>query len=51
MGFDNEEQSWEFCREYNLGFKHNDAGEQYLDFTSRQEMTLDSESGLRPLPP
>ncbi len=51
MGFDNEEQTWEFCREYNLGFKHNDAGEQYLDFTSQSEMTLDSESGIRLLPP
>ncbi len=43
LGFDDEEQSVEFCQEYNLGFKSNDAGEQYLDFTSQPESTLDSE--------
>lgn len=44
LGFDDDEQALEFCGEYNLGFKFNDAGEQYLDFTSQQEMILDSES-------
>ncbi|KAF7504813.1 hypothetical protein GJ744_001679 [Endocarpon pusillum] len=44
MGFDDEEQSLEFCREYNLGFRYNDAGEQYLDFTSQPEMILDKSS-------
>lgn len=44
LGFDDEEQALEFCSQYNLGFRSNDAGEQYLDFTSLAEMTLDSES-------
>ena len=44
LGFDYEEQALEFCRKYDLGFQINDAGEQYLDFTSQPEMTLDSES-------
>ena len=42
--FDDEDQAFEFCRGYDLAFKYNDAGVQYLDFTSRAEMTLDSES-------
>jgi nuclear mRNA export protein SAC3 len=44
LGFDDGEQAMHFCEEYNLGFKSNDEGEQYLDFTSHPEMTLDSES-------
>jgi nuclear mRNA export protein SAC3 len=44
LGFDDEDQAFEFCGEYDLGFKYNDAGVQYLDFTSKAEMTLDSES-------
>jgi nuclear mRNA export protein SAC3 len=44
LGFDHEEQALDFCTEYNLGFHVNDAGDQYLDFTSQPEMTLDSES-------
>ena len=51
LGFDSEEQALEFCRDYSLGFRSNDAGDRYLDFTSRPEMTLDSESSLRPLVP
>jgi nuclear mRNA export protein SAC3 len=46
LGFDDEDQAFEFCAEYNLGFKFNEAGKQYLDFTSRPELTLDSESKL-----
>lgn len=44
LGFDTDEQALEFCRGYNLGFKANNAGELYLDFTSQPEITLDSES-------
>ncbi len=47
LGFDDEEQASEFCGEYDLGFKLNDAGEQYLDFTSQPEMALDSKSKPR----
>ena len=46
LGFDDEDQALEFCGEYGLGFRHNDAGSRYLDFTSQAEMTLDSESKL-----
>lgn len=42
--FDDEEQTTELCLAYQLGFKHTDAGDRYLDFTSYAEMTLDSES-------
>jgi nuclear mRNA export protein SAC3 len=42
LGFDDEEQTLEFCTDYNLGFKTNEHGQQCLDFTSQQEMTLDS---------
>lgn len=49
LGFDDEKQALEFCGEYNLGFKLNGAGEQYLDFTCQPEMILDSESKL-PVP-
>jgi nuclear mRNA export protein SAC3 len=43
LGFDDEEQALEFCGEYGLDFRSSDAGDQYLDFTSQPEMTLDSE--------
>ena len=44
LGFDEEEQAFKFCEQYNLGFKSSDAGGQYLDFTSQPEMILESES-------
>jgi nuclear mRNA export protein SAC3 len=43
FSFDHEEQTVEFCEEYDLGFKSSDAGERCLDFTSKPGMTLDSE--------
>lgn len=47
LGFDDEEQTIEFCGEYSLGFKSDNMGDQYLDFTSQPDMTLDSESKLQ----
>ena len=47
LGFDDEDQTFEFCGEYDLGFKFNNTGVQYLDSMSRAEMTLDSESNSR----
>jgi nuclear mRNA export protein SAC3 len=44
LGFDDEDQALEFCLEYSLGFKFNESDEQYLDFTSLPDITLDSES-------
>ena len=35
LAFDDDDQTFEFCSAYDLGFKSNENGVQYLDFTSR----------------
>ena len=35
LAFDSDGETLEFCQAYDLGFKNNDEGVQYLDFTSR----------------
>lgn len=35
LAFDHDEETMEFCEAFGLGFKSNDDGVQYLDFTSR----------------
>lgn len=50
LGFDNADQTLQFCLTYGLTFKSTNENEQYLDFTSLTSATIDSESGSKGLP-